>query len=98
MVTRCSPTYAATSRRDHVQAPSGSLLERVEAAPEQFAKYGLLAVSTERGSLFFDVHKAVLPRTFPYVVFFYLRGRVAVVLAVAHVRRRPGYWMGRVDG
>ena len=32
---------------------------------------------------------------FPYTVFYSLEGDEAVVLAVAHQRRRPGYWRDR---
>lgn len=32
---------------------------------------------------------------FPYTVFFVVKGDVIRVLAVAHAKRRPGYWLGR---
>jgi toxin ParE1/3/4 len=73
------------------------IFEGIASAPRQFPKYGLLAASTARGALFFDVYKAVLPRTFPYLVFFYMRAETAVVLAVAHGKRKPGYWTDRAD-
>ena len=41
--------------------------------------------------------KRVLTR-FPYVVFFRSDGARVDVVAVAHARRRPGYWLGRVPG
>jgi hypothetical protein len=31
----------------------------------------------------------------PYVVFFYVRQGTAIVLAIAHGKRRPGYWAER---
>ena len=34
-------------------------------------------------------------RHFPYTVFYEVRGDTATVLAVAHQRRRPGYWRER---
>jgi toxin ParE1/3/4 len=71
------------------------ILERIETNPSQFPEYGLLTVDTSLRPLFFCVRKAVLPRTFPYVVFFYVRQDTAVVLAVAHCRRRPSYWSRR---
>ncbi len=73
------------------------IFERIETAPRQFPKYGLLAAPTALGVVFFDVYKAVLPVTFPYLVFFYVRAETAVVLAVAHAKRRPGYWTDRAD-
>jgi plasmid stabilization system protein ParE len=35
---------------------------------------------------------------FPYVVFFTVEGDTVVVIAVAHARRRPGYWTSRGQG
>ena len=40
------------------------------------------------------VHRFVL-RHFPYTVFYEMDGQVVSVLAVAHQRRRPGYWRDR---
>ena len=71
------------------------ILERIEKTPSQFPEHGLIAVDNPLRPLFFCVRKAVLPRTFPYVVFFYIRQGTAVVLAVAHSRRRPSYWSRR---
>jgi plasmid stabilization system protein ParE len=34
-------------------------------------------------------------RRFPYVVFFTVDEDAVVVVAVAHARRKPGYWVGR---
>lgn len=34
-------------------------------------------------------------RRFPYVVFFTSSGKAVEVTAVAHVKRKPGYWMSR---
>ena len=34
-------------------------------------------------------------RHFPYTVFYEIRGNTVTVLAVAHQRRRPGYWRER---
>ena len=37
----------------------------------------------------------VLLRRFPYSVYFEFRAKACVVWAIAHGRRRPGYWKGR---
>ena len=37
-----------------------------------------------------------LIRRFPYAVIYEMRGDQAVVLAVAHTSRRPGYWRERL--
>ncbi len=72
-----------------------ALFVRIKEAPTQFPEHALLAIPAETGSLFFAVRRALLPRPFPYVLFFYVRQRTAVVLAIAHARRRPGYWSER---
>jgi plasmid stabilization system protein ParE len=38
--------------------------------------------------------KKVLTR-FPYAIFFRVEGESVIVDAIAHVRRRPGYWLER---
>ena len=40
--------------------------------------------------------RRVLIRRFPYGVFYLVEGGALLVLAVAHVRRQPGYWAGRM--
>jgi plasmid stabilization system protein ParE len=40
-------------------------------------------------------YRAKVLSRFPYVVFFRVDGEVAEVVAVAHAKRRPGYWLGR---
>jgi len=42
-----------------------------------------------------EVRRRVL-RRFPYVLAFKVYGEELVVIAVAHARRRPGYWLHRV--
>jgi plasmid stabilization system protein ParE len=32
---------------------------------------------------------------FPYVIFFRVEGESVVVVAIAHAKRRPGYWVDR---
>jgi len=41
-----------------------------------------------------DIRKLPLSR-FPYVLHFERRGDELIVWAVAHTRRRPGYWQRR---
>lgn len=42
-----------------------------------------------------NIRKAILQR-FPFSVLFREAGGIVQALAVAHHRRRPGYWLGRV--
>ncbi len=39
--------------------------------------------------------KRVLVRRFPYSVFFHEAEAEIRIVAFAHAKRRPGYWMGR---
>ncbi len=43
------------------------------------------------------IHARVLSR-FPYTLHYDIDGTVVTVLAVAHHRRRPGYWRARTSG
>lgn len=42
-----------------------------------------------------QIRRFVLPR-FPFSVAFQVAGESIIVLSVAHAKRRPGYWIGRV--
>lgn len=61
-----------------------AVFERIVAMPQTFPLWR--ADRTYR--------KAPLKR-FPYLVCFRLVGDVIEVVAVAHAKRRPGYWAGR---
>jgi plasmid stabilization system protein ParE len=76
------------------RSAADGIFDRIEESPEQFGEHGLLAVPNGR-ALFYLVRRAVLPPPFPYVVFFYVRHGTAIVLAIAHAKRRPGYWAER---
>jgi hypothetical protein len=43
-----------------------------------------------------EIRRALLER-FPYAVVFLVQEREVRVLAVAHAKRRPGYWLTRVQ-
>ncbi len=40
-------------------------------------------------------YRKKLVKRFPYVIFFTVEDDVVTVIAVAHAKRRPGYWVGR---
>ena len=59
------------------------------------------AEDPDRWPLFPDVRPSLkvrrrVLRRFPYVLAFKVYGPDLVVIAVAHARRRPGYWVHRV--
>lgn len=57
------------------------LLERISTRPHSFPKFS-------------NYRKAVMTR-FPFCLFFKFEGEDVILLAVAHQRRRPGYWQKR---
>ncbi len=60
----------------------GDALERIGSSPDRWPRLGPLA------------HRVRLAR-FPYLVVYVPSGDIVVVLAVAHAKRRPGYWKTR---
>ena len=68
----------------------GRVLPVIESAPASFPR--LLDVSAD-----LMIRRALLPR-FPYALIFMSVGDSLRILAVAHTKRRPGYWLDRVEG
>jgi len=60
----------------------------VGARPVSFPR--LLDISPE-----LDIRRAMLPR-FPYALVFLALGDEIRILAVAHAKREPGYWLNRI--
>jgi plasmid stabilization system protein ParE len=58
-------------------------IDRIAGNPEQFPKF------------VFGTRRMVLTK-FPYVIVFRETDSVVVIVAVAHSRRRPGYWRDRL--
>jgi hypothetical protein len=42
-------------------------------------------------------YRRMVLRRFPYLLFYEIRGDTVEFVAVAHARRRPGYWLSRLD-
>lgn len=57
-------------------------LERIEQAPERWPPY------------LHDTRRYILPR-YPYAIIYEVLSEHVRVLAIAHQRRRPGYWARR---
>lgn len=60
-------------------------LERIEAAPHLYPIDPLESRA-----------RRVRLATFPYAIIFSIHGETVRVLAFAHAKRRPGYWLGRM--
>ena len=69
---------------DDVQAT----LPLVDERPRSFPRLQAVDATLE-------IRRALLAR-FPYVLVFLVREDEVRVLAVAHAKRRPGYWLSRV--
>lgn len=42
-----------------------------------------------------DLHRSVPLRKFPFMLVYRVRGTVVLIVAIAHKRKRPGYWRSR---
>lgn len=69
----------------------GTFLERISANPNSFPLWPGVSATAE------PVRRGVMHR-FPYAVAFEVHLDGVFVLAVAHGRRRPLYWLGRTAG
>jgi plasmid stabilization system protein ParE len=55
-----------------------------------------IAERPEQGSPHTAGTRRVLTRRFPYSIIYQVQGQQVVVIAVAHHRRRPDYWLRRL--
>ena len=62
-------------------------MDEIEAGPDSFAR--METVKSRR-----DIRRSLLDR-FPYAIVFEILRDEIVVLAIAHVNRRPNYWIRR---
>jgi toxin ParE1/3/4 len=76
---------------ERVPGLGDELVEEVERAVEEIASF------PESGSPYLAHTRRVLVRRFPYSVVYRARPEGIIILAVAHQRRRPGYWRGRMS-
>lgn len=60
------------------------VIDRIAAAPERWRQH---------------VHgtRAMLLKRFPYVVIYRIQGGKVQIVAVQHTKRRPDYWLSRLD-
>lgn len=59
---------------------------------------GQIADAPERWAAHVSGTRAILIRRFPYLLVFRVRGEIVEIVAVQHIRRRPGYWRQRLRG
>ncbi len=73
---------------DELLAEIESILPIIGSRPRSFPQLATKSPS-------YEIRRALLPR-FPCAIVFLVRAEELRVLAVAHAKRRPGYWLGRV--
>ncbi len=73
----------------------GALLDEVSTAVAALSRWPGAGVLIEGVPVFDDVRRVPVGR-FPYHLVYVHNDEVVHVLAVAHDRREPGYWTGRV--
>ncbi|EYF03250.1 Hypothetical protein CAP_5754 [Chondromyces apiculatus DSM 436] len=73
---------------DEFVASVSSVLERITEVPFSFPGWPELPAGHS------PIHRAVTPR-FPYLIAFEVHSQHVLVLAIAHAKRRPFYWLTR---
>jgi hypothetical protein len=73
---------------DEFLAEVSAVLQRIEGAPHSFPRWPGVGGTAK------PVRKAMLHR-FPYLVAFEVHADHVLVLAIAHGKRRPLYWVAR---
>ncbi len=56
---------------------------------------GAIMINPKVGAIFRGTRRRYLLRRFPYSIIYQVSAEELRVIAVAHQRRRPGYWAGR---
>jgi plasmid stabilization system protein ParE len=85
---------------DEAQAAERWYRERNEIASARFQReldraVDLISERPNTGSLYLGSSRRVLLRRFPFFVVYRVNGDNVQIVAVAHARRRPGYWLAR---
>ena len=88
------------SAREELNEAAAFYEASVPGLGEAFLEDVERAIETVRDSPGIGAHvgrrfrKAILPR-FPFTIVYAQRDEEIVIVAIAHQRRRPGYWRGR---
>ncbi|HXW07781.1 MAG TPA: type II toxin-antitoxin system RelE/ParE family toxin [Vicinamibacterales bacterium] len=85
---------------DEAEAAERWYRERNEIASARFQReldraVDLISERPDTGAPYLANTRRVLLRRFPFFVVYRVRGDNVQVIAVAHARRRPGYWRSR---
>jgi plasmid stabilization system protein ParE len=85
---------------DEAEAAERWYRERNETAATRFRReldraVDLISERPEAGPPYLGSTRRVLLRRFPFFIVYRLRNELVQIVAVAHARRRPGYWRER---
>lgn len=85
---------------DEAQAAERWYRERNEIASARFQRevdraVDLISERPEAGAPYLSKTRRILLRRFPFFVVYRVRNDNVQIVAVAHARRRPGYWRAR---
>jgi toxin ParE1/3/4 len=80
---------------DYYGRKSGELAERFVA--EITRVVGAIEAQPRRQGLWRHGTRRLRTRHFPYLVIFAERPTTLYIVAVAHIRQHPGYWVKRLD-
>ena len=86
--TRAAASWYREQSQEAARSFTGAVMHGVQSIrerPEAWAIWRRTAV-----------RRRVL-RQFPYSLFFIIENDTVVIVAVAHHKRRPGYWLPRLD-
>jgi len=95
MTVRFHPAARVELREARLWYEERSPLSAVAFAQEVDAAVSRIAEATMRYPVAEHGTRRVLLDRFPYNVFYRVGIEEIVVVAIAHQRRRPGYWSGR---
>lgn len=92
--------FHSLAQREYDKAYDWYARRSIDAARRFDAEVDLavqrIAANPERWPVFRDEHRWVRTRRFPYLLFYRrVDAERVLVMAVAHARRRPGYWLRR---
>jgi len=83
-------TAASVYYEEEVPGLGGAFITELERVAELIKQHPF--IGSQIDEIF---HRVVLAR-FPFSVIYCLEGEKLLIVAVAHQRRKPGYWRGRL--
>jgi toxin ParE1/3/4 len=92
---RTSATTSTKPPRSGLVQQSRSLQTAARFEAEVERVLGLIGSNPEMFPSYDDEHRFAVLRRFPYSLVYHVQPGQALIVAVAHSSRSPGYWQGR---